>query len=274
MVHEPFLTFDWASSLRNIVALVHRVMTLLLLGASSRVWVSIPAWERILRPYALGRKIPFQWLPIFSGIPAANDQTRAQEIRRQYVDRGRVLIGHFGTFGAGVTSLLGPILLALSQDTADQAILLMGERSQQYRRELIEKEPRLEAILQATGKLSADELSHHLAACDVLIQPYPDGVSSRRTSLLAGLQNGKPIVTTAGWLTEPLWQESDAVALAPAADTEAFVKHVRRLREQRSERVRLGLMAARLYCERFDIKHTITSLRQAPAGSEGECASS
>jgi glycosyltransferase involved in cell wall biosynthesis len=274
MVHEPFLRFDWTSPRRNIAALVHRWMTVLLLRAASRVWLSIPGWERVLRSYTLGRKIPFQWLPIFSNIPAATDPARSQAIRRRYADDGRPLIGHFGTFGTGVTDLLGPILSALSQDRADQVVLLMGDRSEQYRSELIRKEPRLEAILQATGKLSAWEVSHHLSACDVLIQPYPDGVSSRRTSLMAGLENGKPIVTTTGWLTEPLWLESDAVALAPAGNTEAFVKQVRRLRDEPSERLRLGSAAGRLYRERFDISHTITHLRKVQTANEGACASS
>jgi len=273
MVHEPFLHFDWKSPARSFAALVHRWMTILLLLATSRVWVSIPGWERLLRTYTLGRRIPMQWLPIFSNIPAATDPARALAIRRRYADDRSLLIGHFGTFGSGVANLLGPIVSALGSEACDQAILLMGDKSEQYRRELIQTDPRLESILHATGKLPASVLSDHLSACDLLIQPYPDGVSSRRGSLLAGLANGKPIVATMGWLTEPLWLESDAVALAPAGDTEAFLKQVRRLRGERAERLRLGSAASRLYRECFDISRTITGLRQARASSEGECAS-
>jgi glycosyltransferase involved in cell wall biosynthesis len=272
MVHEPFLAFDWASPRQNVAALIHRWMTILLLRAASRVWISIPGWERVLRVYALGREIKFQWLPIFSNIPVAADPAQTLEVRRRYADSGRLLIGHFGTFGTGVTSLLGPILSALSSDPVDQTILLMGEGSQQYRRELIQKEPRLESKIQATGQLTAGELAHHLSACDLLLQPYPDGVSSRRTSVMAGLGNGKPIVTTTGWLTEPLWLESNAIALAPAGDTEAFLKQVRRLRQESAERLRVGSAAAKLYQERFDISHTISSLRQAEVAPERQCA--
>jgi glycosyltransferase involved in cell wall biosynthesis len=274
MVHEPFLRFEWKSPRRNLAALVHRWMTILLLRATARVWMSIPGWERILRIYALGRAISFRWLPIFSNIPAASDASRTQTIRRQYADSGQLLIGHFGTFGAGVTNLLGPIVTALARDSNQRTILLMGDGSEEYRSALIRQEPKLETAIRATGKLSASEVSHHLAACDLLIQPYPDGVSSRRTSLMAGLENGKPIVTTSGWLTESLWLESDAVAIAPAGDTGAFLKEVRRLCDQRSERLRLGAAAGRLYRERFDISRTITSLREAQAAGEGECVSS
>ena len=272
MVHEPFLSFDWASPRQNAVALVHRSMTMLLLRAASRVWISIPGWERILRGYALGRKLAFQWLPIFSNIPAASDPARTQAVRRRYADNGRILIGHFGTFGSLIANLLGPILSALAGDPVNQTILLMGERSEQYRRELIQSEPRLESVIQATGQLSAEELSHHLSACDLLIQPYPDGVSTRRGSFMAGLANGKPIVTTTGWLTEPLWFQSDAVAVAPAGDTPAFLEQVRRLREDAGERLRVASAAGKLYQERFDISHTISSLRQAQAAQDRECA--
>lgn len=263
MVHEPFLTFDWASPKQNAAALVHRSMTILLLRAASRVWVSIPGWVRSLRGYALGREVGFQWLPIFSNIPVASDPARTQAVRRRYAAGGGMLIGHFGTFGSLITDLMGPILSALAGDPGDRTILLMGKRSEEYRREMIQKDPRLDGVLYASGQLPAEELSHHLSACDLLIQPYPDGASTRRGSLMAGLVNARPIVTTTGWLSEPLWFHSDAVAVAPAGDTQAFVEQVRRLCQDAPERLRVGSAAGRLYRERFDLSHTVSALRQA-----------
>jgi glycosyltransferase involved in cell wall biosynthesis len=272
MVHEPFLTFDWASPRQNVAALAHRWMTMLLLNASGQVWMSIPAWEKMLRPYALGRNVLFRWLPIPSNIPAWNDSARAQAVRRRYVNGPSLLIGHFGTYGSSIKKLLEPILPALADDLGDGIVLLIGNGSEQFRRRLIEKQPRLDGLIKATGALEAEDLSCHLAACDLLIQPYPDGVSSRRTSFMAGLVNGKPTVTTTGWLTEPLWVQSGAVALAPAGDTDAFVQQVRRLCMDAAERLRVGSAAAQLYQERFDISHTISSLQQPETTKERECA--
>jgi glycosyltransferase involved in cell wall biosynthesis len=273
MVHEPFLTFDWAAPKQNLAALTHRSMTMLLLNASSQVWMSIPGWEKMLRPYALGRKIAFRWLPIPSNIPVSSDQARVDSVRRRYVDGKGLLIGHFGTYGSTIAKLLEPILSALADDHAEEVVLLIGNGSEQFRQQLIQKQNRLEGLLQATGPLEAEELSCHLAACDLLIQPYPDGVSSRRTSFMAGLSNGKPMVTTTGWLTEPLWIQGGAVAVAPAGDTGAFVEHVRRLRTDAVERLRLGSAASRLYQECFDLSHTISSLRQPETAKDRECAS-
>jgi len=263
MVHEPFLTFDWSSPRQNVAALAHRGMILLLLNAARQVWMSIPSWEKMLRPYAWGRKLPFGWLPIPSNIPVSNDAARIEAVRRRYVDGKGLLIGHFGTYGSPVVKLLEPILTALVNERSPGVILLMGNGSEQFRRRLIEKQPALDGLIQSTGALEAEDLSCHLAACDMLIQPYPDGVSSRRTSVMASLANGKPVVSTTGWLTEPLWLECDAIALAPAGDTQAFVEHVRRLGADTSERLRLGSAAGRLYRERFDLSYTLSSLAQA-----------
>ena len=50
MVHEPYLAF-WEGSWRQAaVALVHRLMTVVLLSAVRRVWIAIPIWEARWRP--------------------------------------------------------------------------------------------------------------------------------------------------------------------------------------------------------------------------------
>ena len=272
MVHEPFFEFDWTSPRQNVAALAHRWMTMLLLQAAGQVWMSIPGWEKLLRPYALGRKVLFRWLPIPSNIPVSRDPARVQAVRRRYVNGKGLLIGHFGTYGSTIAKLLEPILTALADDDADQVILLVGNGSEQFRRQLIQKQARFDGLIQATGALEAEEVPYHLAACDLLIQPYPDGVSSRRTSFMAGLANGKPIVTTTGWLTEPLWTECNAVTLAPAGDTNGFVECVRRLRTDAAERLRVGAAAGQLYQERFDLSHVISSLRQPETAKEHACA--
>jgi glycosyltransferase involved in cell wall biosynthesis len=272
MVHEPFFRFRWGSPRENAAAVAHRLMTVLLLAAASQVWISIPHWEGLLRPYAFGRRVPFRWLPVPSNIPARNDSAGVQTVRRRYADGDRLLIGHFGTFGSSITALLEPILCACAGHDSNGIILLIGKGSEQFRHQLVQKEPRLAGQVQATGALRAEELSSHLAACDLLIQPYPDGVSTRRGSFMAGLANGKPIVTTTGWLTEPFWIHCDAVALAPAGNTDAFLDQLRRLRQDATERLRAGSAAAKLYQERFDISHTVSTLRQAETSKESECA--
>ncbi len=272
MVHEAYLPFTWRSLSHNAAALVHRLMTIVLLRAADHVWISIPGWESWLRPYAFGRNLRFEWLPIFSNVPIINDPVGALEIRRKYVDGDQVLIGHFGTFAPLITPVLEPILLSLADDTPGRVFLLMGQGSEQFRDGLIAKRPQLAAFIHATGRLPLEELSHHFTACDLLIQPYPDGVTSRRTSFMAGLAHGKPVVTTSGPLTEPLWSHSEAVSLVRSGDTQAFVNQVRRLRADGAKRLRAGAAGRRLYQERFASSHIIATLRQTGSTKGRGCA--
>lgn len=266
MVHEPYLPFRPGAARQNTAAVVHRAMTMIMLRAASRVWMSIPGWEPRLRPFTLGRRLDFQWLPIFSNIPVADQPGRVFEIRRQYAGEGAgPVIGHFGTFAAPITDLLEPILLELAAGNG-QELLLVGDQSKQYLERLTARHPSFAGRIHATGKLSAEEVSCHLAACDLLIQPFPDGVSSRRTSFMAGLAHGKPIVTTTGELTEPLWSEVDGVYLAAPGDTAGFVERVRTLAHRPDEWLRAGSAARRLYHERFDSRHIIGRLRGAVTG--------
>jgi glycosyltransferase involved in cell wall biosynthesis len=272
IVHEPYLSFRAGVLRQNAAALVHRAMAILLLNAATRVWVTIPDWERRLRPYALGRRLPFQWLPIFSNVPVAENPDHVRTVRSQYATGEQLMIGHFGTFGSLITTLLDPILLALAE-VSGITILLMGHGSEQYRDNLIRKEPRLANLVRATGKLPAEQLSYHLSACDVMVQPYPDGVSSRRGSFMAGLSHGKPIITTYGHLSEPLWSHTNAAIAVPVGDTEACIRCVRRLCDDASERQRVASAALDLYRERFDISHAVAALRQAGIAKEFACAS-
>src|SRR5260370_26137219 len=104
---------------------------------------------------------------------------------------------------------------------------------------MIDRHPALANRLHATGALASADLSRSIAACDLMIQYYPDGISTRRTSCMAALEHGRAIMTTTGPLTEPLWDESRAVALAPAGDLTRMAALVHRLVADDDERRRL-----------------------------------
>lgn len=263
MVHEPYLAFGGGSWKQNAAALVHRIMTTILSNAAYRVWVSIPAWEACWQPYVLGRRTLFTWLPVPSTVPVIDDPVAAAMIRARYGPPGGFLLGHFGTYGRHIAELLMASLPKLLQGGFHQAALLLGRGSEALREKLIDRHPDLARQVHATGPLTASDISRHLSACDVMVQPYPDGVSSRRTSLMVGLCHGLPIVTTLGHLTEPFWAESGAVALAPVGDVGAMLAAKERLLANLAERNRMSAAAKVLYQERFDVRHTITALREA-----------
>jgi glycosyltransferase involved in cell wall biosynthesis len=265
MIHEPYLTFGEGSWKQNCVAAVHRLMTVILLKATKRIWMTIPAWEAHLRPYTLDRTLSFSWLPVASNIAIVDDPARVNDVRARYAPAGNLIVGHFGAYDRHTIKLLLNSVPALLREQTNCALLLLGRGSDAARDELTRRRPELSGRIHATGTLAAAELSLHISACDVMLQPYIDGVSSRRTSLMVGLSHGVPVVTTIGRLTESLWAESEAVVLVPVEDASALVDVTGQLLADEARRRHLGAAARRLYDERFDVKRTITALREVAA---------
>ncbi len=264
IVHEPFLAFGEGTRRQDAVALVHRLMTTVLLSAARLVWTTIPKWEGCWRPYALGRRVPFGWLPVPSTTPAVATAEEAAATRARYAPAGVPLVGHFGTYGELIAGTLRELLPRLLSDEEPRcAVLLLGRGSEAMRAELLRTRPELAGRIHAAGTLPPEEVSRHLAACDLLVQPYPDGVSTRRTSIMAGLAHGLPVLTTQGALTESLWEEGGAVALAAAGNDDALLDEARRLLASSGARARLGAAGHKLYGERFDLSHIIAALRRA-----------
>jgi hypothetical protein len=261
MVHEPYLSFGEGSWKQNLVACVHRLMTIVLLRATRRVWVSIPAWESYWRPYTLGRVVHFNWLPVGTSIPNVSHAHDVQAVRARYLGSGATLIGHFGAYDAHTATLLSTLVPELLKDGTNDSLLLLGHGSSRMRSTLLGKCPSLESRVFATGTLDAVELSQHITACDLMLQPYIDGVSSRRSSTMAALAHGVPVVTTRGRLTESLWTEHDAVALASVHDVSEIAQAAQRLSSNAAARRRLSVSARAFYTHHFDGAQTIARLR-------------
>jgi hypothetical protein len=261
MVHEPFLAFGEGSRKQDAAALIHRLMIMVLLNSASRVWMSIPGWEPRLRSYMLGKSVPLQWIPIPSNVPVVMDSSGISGRRGRYIHNGNLLVGHFGTGEHHIRELLFTATNSLLDQDPNAQLLLMGQGSEQLREELAEKAPNLAARIHATGWLPEDDLSLHVSACDIMLQPYPDGISSRRTSAMVGLSHGTPVLTTHGHLTEPLWGETGAVVLVPTQGMEDLSQLTASLLADSRHRERMGGAARKLYADRFDVRHTIAALR-------------
>lgn len=263
MFHEVmFLAEGDRRVSRHALAAVNRLMARLVAGAAERAFVSIPGWRPMLEPL-LRKGTSATWLPVPSAIPVLKNPAATAAIRTRY-GGGHPLVGHFGTYGGAI----GPLLERTLQDLAamsDCHMLLLGDRSDTTCRALTSAHPSLAGRLFATGRLTEDDISHHIAACDLMLQPYPDGISSRRTSAMVALSHGRPIVTTTGWLTEPMWAEAGAAILAPVDDPHALAAAAAAILFDVSQREQIGRRAAALYDARFDVRHSVSALRSLNA---------
>ncbi len=224
MVHEPYLPLAWHPR-RLAAALVHRIMTIILLRAASCVWVATPAWESTWRPYALGRRVPFVWLPEPASLPVhPASAAGAAGIRQALIPPGGCVLGTFSSGSPCAREVLADVIPPILERHPSTVLLLIGSGGVRTREAIVARAPQLASRLHATGALDASAVSAHLAACDLALQVYPDGICTRHSSALTVMAHGVPMVTTAGRFTESVWRTSGAVALVSAHDRDGMVR--------------------------------------------------
>jgi glycosyltransferase involved in cell wall biosynthesis len=263
MFHEVNLGFTSGNPMRyRLLDAVNKVMAALVAPSASRIFVATPAWETRLRRY-ISDDQPVTWLPVPSNIPVVGDRVQIAATRRRYVSTCGPMIGHFGTYPPAIAATLRIIVPRILAANSASTITLIGDHSDTFRESVANENPELAARIVATGPLPAGSLSMAIGSCDVMVQPYPDGVSSRRGSMMAALAHARAIVTTQGAFTESVWRQSGAVVLVPVGDFGGFASAVSELILDEDRRLRYGTAAKALYANRFDIHHTIQALRMA-----------
>ena len=257
MVHEPFLPFEHGLRQRT-AALIHRSMIRTVLAGASRVWLAIPSWQDRIAHY-VPEGISPEWLPVPSSIPVADDGAGVIDVRAARLAPGtQVLAGHFGTFSRETRPLLDRSIARVLDRSNNITIVCFGRGSDEY---VAGREKRVNGDRVVSAGLLADrDASLHLQACDVMIQPYVDGASARRTTLMAALAHGRAIVTTIGPLTEAWWKMTSAVVAVNVTSPDSLGDAALTLATDTARRTETGLRARELYNERFAVRHAIERL--------------
>jgi glycosyltransferase involved in cell wall biosynthesis len=258
LFHEVAYPLEAGQPLRHhLLARVNRAMAGLAARAAARVLVTIPAWERVLREVWRGVG-PVVWLPVPSNVPTEADPEEAAALRRAHPGER---IGSFGAFGPLTLPLLRTHLPPILARRDGSVAVLVGRGSEEAARQIVEAHPWARERVVAMGALPTERVAACLLSCDLLLQLYPDGASSRRTTLMAGLALGVPVLTRTGPLSEEIWRTSGAVALAPADDPEAVTETAAALLADPAARAELGRRGERLYRDTFTLQHAVRRLR-------------
>ncbi len=245
MVHEPFADFMGPSWIQPARAVVQRSMTRAVVSSARRVWLSIPGWTPRVRPMLRPAVTP-RVLPVPGTIPVDRDRQRIAALRGRLLGSAKALVGYFGAGGRYAEAALERAFREIAANRPDVRFVLVGRGTGDLAPAL-----RGQNGVTVTGLLPARELSHHLQACDLLLQPYVDGVSGRRTTTISALEHAVPVATTFGRLSEPFWRETSAVETIAAETPELLAGAVERLLEpQRNADARSAAVA--LYAARFD----------------------
>ncbi len=261
MFHEVTFPFARSQAPRlNLLSAAHRAMAAIAARAARRIFVSTASWEKPLRSLVRpGTRLVS--LPIPSSIPVVKDCQGIAAVRRNFSPAMGPLVGHFGTFGSDITGMLDKILPALLDDVPAAHAILIGRNSERYAAAITREHPELARQIHASGFLPPCEVSMCISACDLLVQPYPGGIATRRSSAMPPLAHRRAVVTNSGHLTEPIWSERGAVAIVAERDVAAGAALARDLLADNERRDQLAKSGARLYADKFDIRHTIDTLR-------------
>jgi glycosyltransferase involved in cell wall biosynthesis len=243
MVHEPYVPMD---SLRWVLmGIWQRFQLAALRLAADVVFTSIEAWAERFRAQRPRR--PVHHLPVGSNLPDRRG-ARAEERGRMECDEGTLLVA---AFGRDHPSWMGGYVVeavnAIARTGRPLEALVVGAEA-----------PPLSGVapsirVHAPGYLEADDLARKLAAADLFLAPLIDGISTRRSSMMAALQHGLPVVGTAGPLTDPILSDSNApLALAQVGRPDQFADAALELANGAAAREAAGAAGRRLYDRRFD----------------------
>jgi hypothetical protein len=260
MFHEPYLYLRWRPD-HIVTAFTQRAMAAILLDAANQLYLSTDTWRRYLARFGPRAVQDAVTLPIPSAIPSVDSSHAVNATRNASIGSSTYLVGHFGSYGSHIAPILERTFRDLLSTDSRVAVLCTGSGSDRFVKSFGRGHPKFLSRVTAVGRASAHDISVQLQACDVLVQPYPDGVTTRRTSVMAGLANGRAVVSSDGKLTEDVWRTTRCVALAPAGDAAALSHMTRDLLDDIAARNALQSRAASTYASCFALRHTIEALR-------------
>jgi glycosyltransferase involved in cell wall biosynthesis len=252
--HQPFR--------HKLLSRAQHTMARWIARSMARGFVSVPRWAQYLSEVAPGTKA-CEWLPVPSNVATQADAGRVAAIRGRLLSGGvDRIVGHFGTYGEDIAGDIAQTFASLLTKDSRSGILLVGRGSTEFAERLVRENREFGQRVHATGSLNPGAVAEHLLAADVLYQPYLDGISSRRTSAMAGLALGVPIVTFRGEATEPIWIEERIVRLVNAGDSDAACAALIECAENNIERGEMSERARKIYEKHFSWAVVVDRLRQ------------
>jgi glycosyltransferase involved in cell wall biosynthesis len=214
--------------LKSLVAISHHVFT-----ASQLLVEEMKAWGT---PYKI------TYMPLTSHFPYL--PTNKAEVRcEKQIDSRELVLTLFG----------GGNALRLSISWVHEVDRRLHEMNIPVRWLLLGGIPHkwlnLSAPVISPGRLDCKEMSRWLQMTDIFLAPQSCGLAARRTTFLAALQHGLPIVGTKGYLTDPFLMDLPGLKLT--AGIEDFCREVIFLSDKPDMRSVMGESNQHFYNDHF-----------------------
>jgi glycosyltransferase involved in cell wall biosynthesis len=206
-------------------------------------------------------------VPVGSNLPDERESRAVARATAGY--EGRLVIA---TFSSGHVSHLHTHVAGAAAAVARSSpqpviLLLLGSNNV-----LSFDVPAVERIV-VPGYLDERELARALSTADLFLGPFADGATTHRTTLMAALQHGVAVVTTASDRTEAMLMDGDALAFAAADDPDGFAAEAVRVGVDPTVRKQHALAGRSLYDRHFSWPVVCAGLRAAinPPQEAKEC---
>jgi glycosyltransferase involved in cell wall biosynthesis len=180
-------------------------------------------------------------LPVGSNLP--DMRSSRDEMRRQLrIDDDSLVLATFGQRHPGRRMVLVEEAVRAAQQSAGGNVVLLN----------LGGDPPSLALdsgvrLIAPGPLGDRETAATLSAADLYLAPFADGVSTRRTTVMAALQHALPVVGTRGAMTDGALLSDRVLALSDVDRPGAFGAAAAQLARDRDARNDLGRRGRALY---------------------------
>ena len=193
-------------------------------------------------------------IPIASSVTvaAAGDAELDAERRSLEVPDDGYLLVHFGLIypGKGLETLFAAFATVVDE-LPSARLAIVGETREDCRdyeahlNEIV-AEHGLDQHVRWAGKVDTDRVSRILQASDLYVVPYDAGVSIRRSTLMAGLAHGIPVISTISELPSAYLRDGDNVSLVPPRDPAALATRIVGLLRDPSRTAQLAAGACEL----------------------------
>lgn len=233
---------------------------------ADQIFVSVEYWNHQLKGFPGVKRGVL--LPVGSNISTV-PITREIARSRLGISENTLVLGMFGTVHeALMLNRVQAAMEALLSRDRKALLLYIGPDGEKLRREL------RDLPVLAEGPFEPEEVSRRLAAIDIYLAPFVDGISTRRSSMVTALQRSLPVVGTDGHKTDSYLKSMNnkSLLLSPVNDEQGFANLVVKLAEDENLRCSIAVAASQMYEDHFSWEKTsakmIISLREAETGSE------
>lgn len=236
-------------------SIFNRVMYIFIVFFSKKVGLSVQRWKDISSKVFFWLKEEFLFIPVYSNLKALNLSEKEKSGIRKNLNIAENEIVLFYMGGLHPSKLIYYVLDTvdyLSKRQHKLKLLCAGFETERLFAFTKYKYSYLKDKIILTGSIPEKDLAQLLSISDIYLCPYSDGISAHRTSAMAGLEAGLPVVTTYGKNTDAIFLDNNR-ALALVKNKKQFLETTEKLAKDNALREQMGHKGQILYNENFDI---------------------